>query len=355
VNSVDKCLSLKNLKKEDSMNKLPLFIFVLLMPFSMVYGQTSSDTVDDLKDRFKSEELNVGLLLQSVGVLSLDDDDFNGGRQFELGATRLDIRGELPSNFIYRLQLDFRRSMSVMDARVGYRFSDQFRVVTGMFKPYLSADLDPSPAATDFINRARLVGSMLNSRELGVTALGESEGFNYRLGIYNGNGRQLGNDDNRFLYTARLGYQVNLVDDGTIDFGLNGAVNTSESEQVGNSGLFSAGDRTIYGAFVKYDSDTFFGTVEFLQSGFEVQGLNFDETITGFYATIGNNISDQSQLLARFDHLSFDVTRNDSNRVVLGWNYQATELVSFQLNGLLQFNDGDDNQAGISGNLQFYF
>ncbi|NBC04531.1 MAG: hypothetical protein GVY20_12605, partial [Bacteroidetes bacterium] len=137
------------------MNKLPLFIFVLLLPFSMVYGQTTSDTVDDLKDRFKSEELNVGLLLQSVGVLSLDDDNFNGGRQFELGATRLDIKGQLPNNFSYRLQLDFRRSMSVMDAQVGYRFSDQFRVVTGMFKPYLSADLDPSPASTDFINRAR--------------------------------------------------------------------------------------------------------------------------------------------------------------------------------------------------------
>lgn len=337
------------------MKKLPLFIVVLLMPLSLAYGQTNSDTVDDLKDRLKSEEFNVGLLLQSVGVLSLDDDNFNGGRQFELGATRLDIKGQLPSNFIYRLQLDFRRSMSIMDAQVGYRFSDQFRVVTGMFKPYLSADLDPSPAATDFINRARLVGSMLNSRELGITALGETEGFNYRFGIYNGNGRQPGNNDNNFLYTSRLGYQVNLEDNGTVDFGLNGAVNTSEGESVGNTGLISAGDRTIYGAFVKYDSDTFFGTVEFLQTDFELAGSGLDETITGFYATVGNNISEQTQILARFDHLSYDELGNDSNRVVLGWNYQATRLVSFQVNGLLQFNDGNDNQAGISGNLQFYF
>lgn len=337
------------------MKKLPLIIVVLLMPLSLAYGQTNSDTVDDLKDRFKSEELNVGLLLQSVGVLSLDDDNFNGGRQFELGATRLDIKGQLPSNFIYRLQLDFRRSMSIMDAQVGYRFSDQFRVVTGMFKPYLSADLDPSPAATDFINRARLVGSMLNSRELGVTALGETEGFNYRFGIYNGNGRQPGNNDNNFLYTSRLGYQVNLEDNGTVDFGLNGAINTSEGESVGNTGLISAGDRVIYGAFVKYESDRFFGTVEFLQTDFELAGNGLDETITGFYATVGNNISEQSQLLARVDHLSYDELGNDSNRVVLGWNYQATRLVSFQVNGLLQFNDGDDNQAGISGNMQFYF
>ncbi|MGM0744905.1 MAG: hypothetical protein ACQETF_06340, partial [Bacteroidota bacterium] len=171
----------------------------------------------------------------------------------------------------------------------------------------------------------------------------------------NGNGRQLGNDDNNFLYTARLGYQVNLEDNGTVDFGLNGAVNTSEGESVGNTGLISAGDRTIYGTFVKYDSDTFFGTVEFLQTDFELAGSGLDETITGFYATVGSNISEQSQLLARVDHLSYDELGNDSNRVVLGWNYQTTQLVSFQLNGLLQFNDGVDNQAGISGNLQFHF
>lgn len=338
------------------MKIIPLLIALLLLPLSMAYGQTNSDTIDDLENRLKSEEFNVDFLLQSVGALSLDDDNFNGGRQFGLGATRLDIKGQLPSNFIYRMQLDFRRSMSIMDAQVGYRFSDQFRVVTGMFKPYLSADLDPSPAATDFINRARLVGSMLNSRELGITALGETEGFNYRFGIYNGNGRQLGNDDNNFLYTARLGYQVNLENDSTVDFGLNGAVNTSEGESVGNSGLTSAGDRTIYGVFVKYNSDTIFGTVEFLQTDFELAGSNgLDEIITGFYATVGNNISEQSQLLARWDHLSYDILGNDSNRVVLGWNYQATQLVSFQVNGLLQFNDGVDNQAGISGNLQFYF
>ncbi len=336
------------------MKKLFLLSLLIFVPLTLLQAQTETSIVSDMEDRFKSEEFSVGLLLQSVGVFSLDNDNFNGGRQFELGATRLDIRGELPSNFMYRMQVDFRRNPSILDAQVGYRFSDQFRVVAGAFKPFLSADLDPSPANTDFINRARLVGSMMNSREIGVTALGESEGFNYRFGMYNGNGLQGGND-NRFLYTARLGYTVPLENNGNVNFGLNGAINTSEGEQVGNTGLTSAGDRLTYGAFVKYDSDTFFGTIEFLQTDFELLGSGLDETITGFYATVGNNITDQSQLLARWDHLSYDLTGIDSNRVVLGWNYQATQLVSFQLNGLLQFNDVVDNQAGISGNLQFHF
>lgn len=336
------------------MKKLLLTACWVLLSTALLFGQSESQAVNDLEDRLKSEELNVGLLLQSIGVLSFDDDNFNGGRAFQLGATRLDIRGQLPSNFMYRLQLDFTNSPSVLDAQAGYRFSERFRLIAGANKPFLSADLDPSPANTDFINRARMVGAMLNSREIGLTALGESEGFNYRFGVYNGNGLQAGND-NRFMYTTRLGYGVGLQDGGDLDFGLNGAVNTTEFESVGNTGLVSTGDRILYGAFIKYDSDTFFGTVEFLQTEFEMAGTGLDETITGFYATAGNNMTERSQLLARWDHLSYDITGPSSERVVLGWNYQATELFSFQVNGLLQFNEAIDNQLGVSGKFQFHF
>lgn len=336
------------------MKKLLLTVTAMLLPVTLLFGQTESQVVNDMEDRLKSEELNVGLLLQSIGVFSFENDNFNGGRAFQLGATRLDIQGQFPSNFMYRLQLDFTNSPSVLDAQAGYRFSDRFRVIAGANKPFLSVDLDPSPANTDFINRARLVGAMLNSREIGLTVLGESEGFNYRFGMYNGNGLQGGND-NRFMYTSRLGYEVDMQGGGSVNFGVNGAVNTSELEQVGNTGRVSTGDRLIYGAFVKYDSDTFFGTVEFLQTEFEDTGLGVDETITGFYATVGNNMTERSQLLARWDHLSYDVIGPSSERVLVGWNYQATQLISFQVNGLVQINDAADNQLGVSGNFQFHF
>ncbi|WP_141691504.1 porin [Rhodohalobacter halophilus] len=337
------------------MKYLMVSIIAVFMTFSLAYGQSDSATVNDMKDRLKSEEFNVGLLLQSVGAFSFEDDSFNGGRQFGLGATRLDIKGELPSNFIYRLQLDFRRSPSVMDAQIGYKFSENFRIVTGAFKPFLSADLDPSPAATDFVNRARLVGAMMNSREVGVTFLGESEGFNYRIGIYNGNGRQMSNNDNRFLYTARFGYSADLNEAGGLDFGVNGAINTSEMESVGRTNRISEGDRLIYGAFIKYSGSKFFGTVEFLETRFDDLALGLEETITGFYGTVGVHATEKSDLLLRWDYLSGEVIIPTSDRIVAGWNYQMTELVSFQLNGLYQLNDVIDDQAGISANLQFYF
>ena len=336
------------------MKKLLLIFLITLFSASTGFAQYTPPTDgENWTQRLKTEQLQVGMLLQSVGVFSFQDDNFIGGRRFELGATRLDFRGQLESNFIYRLQLDFRRTPSILDAEVGYRFSEQFRLVAGASKPYLSADLDPSPGNTDFINRARLVGSMMKSREIGLTAMGNSGQFNYRFGLYNGYGLQTAND-NRFMYAARLGYTTE-TDDGTFNFGVNAALNSSINEQVGNTAITSLGDRTLYGGFLKYDSDVWFGTIEFLQSKFERLGFVEEETITGFYTTVGNNLNEKDQILARWDYLSFDLQDNSTNRVVLGWNHQATSIISFQLNLIGQFGENQDDQFGLAGNFQFQF
>lgn len=339
------------------MLKLQRFLLVILIcafAHTVLFSQTSSLQDDgSWKEKLKTDRLQVGLLLQSVGVFSFDDDNFNGGRRFELGATRLDLRGMLDGSFTYRLQVDFRRSPNILDAQLGYRASDQFHLVAGAFKPFLSADLDPSPANTDFIDRARLVGAMMNSREIGLTVLGTSGQLLYRFGMYNGFGLQTAND-NRFLYTTRLGYVAD-IDNGSVEFGFNGAINTSESERVGNTGLTSTGDRMLYGGFIKYDSESLFGTVEFLQTQFERSDNGLDETITGFYATIGYKVTERDELLARWDHLSYDIRDSSSELIVLGWNHQATSLISFQVNLLGLFSNVGDNQFGISGNFQFSF
>lgn len=334
--------------------KILLVGMICILFLSVAFPQgLAAQGEETWREKLKTERLQVGMLLQSVGVFSFQDDTFNGGRRFELGATRLDLRGMLESNFTYRLQVDFRRSPNILDAQVGYRASDLFHLVAGSFKPFLSADLDPSPANTDFIDRARLVGAMMNSREIGLTIIGTSGQLLYRFGMYNGYGLQTAND-NRFFYTARLGYVADL-DNGSVDFSLNGAINTSENERVGNTGLISTGDRILYGGFVKYDSEKLFGTIEFLQTKFERSDIGLDETITGFYATIGYKVSGRDELLARWDHLSFDVRDSSSELIVLGWNHQATRLIGFQVNLLGQLNNGDNDQFGISGNFQFAF
>ncbi|MDZ7758393.1 porin [Rhodohalobacter sp.] len=290
------------------------------------------------------------MLLQSTAAFSFQDDDFNGGREFGIGVPLLDFKGSLQNNFMYRLQLQLTRTPSVIDAFVGYRFSEKFRLIAGEKKPFMVLELDPSPAKTDMINRARLVGAMVNSRETGLTFLGDIDEFYYRAGIYNGTGYSRAND-NRFLYTGRIGYKT-----GDFNIGLNASLNRTRAESVGNTGLVSAGDRSIYGAYFKYSGETFFGTAEFLQSQFDLANTTLEEKITGSYGTVGYHANEENDFLIRWDHLSFDVSGNeDSDRIVLGWNRQLTELVSIQVNGLYQINEVSDNQAGVSGNFQFYF
>ncbi|MDZ7720338.1 MAG: porin [Balneolaceae bacterium] len=308
---------------------------------------------DRMRDHLKSEEFSVGMLLQSIGNFSFTDDDFNGGNLFDIGATRLSFQGTVDNNFIYKMQIDFRRSVSIMDAQVGYAFSDNFRIITGAFKPFLSIDLDPNPGITDFINRARHVGAMMNSREIGITALGESGNLNYRVGMYNGNGLNRTNDGG-FLYTARLGYLF-PSDNSDFEIGLNTAVNQTEMERVGNSGLISTGDRILYGFFTQYDSESLFGTFEFLQTQFDTPQPNTEETITGFFATLGTHLSDKTDLLARWDHLEYDELDRKSELLTFGLNHQATQLVSFQVNLLTLIPEAGDTQVGLSGNFQFQF
>jgi len=336
------------------MKKLILTLILLLLSSGILFAQQQEPLADKLTDMLKSDVFRVGILLQSEGYFSFEDDNFNGGRQFDIGATRLDFRGTIDNSFTYRLQLDFRRQTSVMDAQVGYLFNKNHRMVAGSFKPFLSRDLDPSPGNTDFMDRARLVGVMMNSREIGLTFLGEPGDFNYRLGIYNGTGMTRQND-NRFMYTARLGYRFDLEDD-VLELGFNGALNQTQNVQVGNTGLTSEGDRTILGGFVEYTGSTLFGTFELLTTRFDASELSGnEETILGYYITLGAHISDKNELLTRWDYIEYDITNRTSTLISLGWNHQATRLISFQVNGLALLNKDMDEQFGISGGFQFQF
>jgi len=214
----------------------------------------------------------------------------------------------------------------------------------------LSIDLDLSPGNTDFMNRARQVGAMMNSREIGITALGNHGGFNYRLGIYNGTGLSRQND-NRFMYTSRLAYSF---ESGSSSFtlGFNGMLNQTRLANVGNTGLRTVDDRLLYGGFVKFDSDIIFVNAEFLQTKFDaVELAGAEETITGFFGTIGAKLNPKNELVVRWDHLDFDLTGDRPDLFTIGWNHQATRLVSFAVNMLI---DTDDN-FGASALMQFQF
>ncbi|TVQ65991.1 MAG: hypothetical protein EA363_13380 [Balneolaceae bacterium] len=355
---------------------VPIFVLALCHAPALGAGEEgavrSEPLAEQLRERFKTESFSLGILLQTQGAFSFEDTDFNGGRAWDLGSTRIDFRGTVDRNFTYRVRVYFLSQQQSIDARVGYRFSDNLQVVAGAFKPYLSRELDPSPANLDFVRRARLVGAMMNTLEIGASVIGEAGPLQYRFGMYNGSGVAgvtaiAEQNDNRFLYTGRLALVVEPSGGHELELGLNGAYNGSRDEDVGNTGLTSKGGRVLYGGYASYDGSVFFGTAEFMQSRFDVAGTGNgvedglavaagpEETITGMYATAGVRVAERHAVLVRWDYLGFDLRGDTSDRILLGWNYDPTSLVSFRVNALADFSDHAGTQFGLSGVFQYHF
>jgi len=341
------------------MRNLLLLTVFIFMSASAAFSQSGEPRTDEMNDLLKSDPFNVGILLQSTANYSFKDDGFNSGRNFGLGVGRLSFTGDLDNNFNYRFQMDFLNQPSILDLALGYQFTEQFQLVAGAQKPDIGLDLQPSPGDTDFINRARLIGNMLNSREIGVSAQGQVDNLDYNISIFNGVGLNTNNDD-RFMYLAKIGYNIDLDGGQTLYVGGNGFLNTTQNEPVGNTGFTSTGDRITYGIFADYDSNSWFAAAELLMTNFEtnIAGTLFDETITGFYTTIGHKLDESNELLGRWEHQSFSEFDNALGRpfnlFTFGWNHQATSLISFQINALAEFSD-DDESFGLSGNFQFQF
>ncbi|AXJ00724.1 Phosphate-selective porin O and P [Cyclonatronum proteinivorum] len=344
---------------------LPLIFLLVLFCFADEAAAMPSESdgpgeeplAEELRARFKGESFSLGILLQTQGFFSFRDNDFIGGRSWDLGSTRIDFRGTVDRNFTYRVRVYYLSQQQSIDARVGYWFNADTEIVAGAFKPFLSRELDPSPGRTDFVRRARFVGAMMNSLEVGTSLLGKTGPLNYRFGIYNGTGVQgmRGNTDNRFLYTGRVFGSV-PVNGHSLIMGLSAALNQSPDARVGNSGLTSKGDRYFYGGYLDYRADTFFVSTEWVQTFFDaVEYGNNRETITGFHATAGFRVGPRHELLARYDYLDFRLIPDARDRFLAGLNYYPSSLITFRLNAIVEPDRRAGTQTGVAAVFQYMF
>lgn len=333
-------------------------ILLLTLLFETAAGQTEQEDTplkDELRSLIKNESFNVSGLVQAVGRLSMKDDTYNGGRTFQAGNARLSVAGILDGDFNYRIQFNLANEPNLLDAYVGYRYNNRFQFRVGAQKPMTGADLFPSPGETDFIDRARLVGAMLKSRELGISFFGDRNGLSYNLGIYNGSGLSA-NPDNKFYFTGLLRYVTELSDEGELQVGINGAFGESQNTFLGASNLRLSGNRYLYGVFSRYEDSRLILAGEIL--GADVDVVNYitdNEQVFGSYLTVGMKPLDNLTLLARWDHLSFNQADQYSNQFILGIAHTLTEMVSLQyeVSGVIDQNRNE--QLGISAQLQVMF
>lgn len=334
--------------------KWGFLLFFLVSAAINVQAQNES-LADQIKSLLHHDVCTVNALVQTGMRFSLADDDFQGGRTFEAGNARISVSGILDGGFYYRLYFNVLRQPSILDAFIGYEYSEALRVTAGAMKPKQSLDYIPDPGSTDFIDRTVISSLLVQSREIGVALDGQYQGLFYYTGLFNGN-KMLTNNNNAFYGIGRLGYTLDDPLPGRLEFALQGSHGKSDGVVSGSTGPVLRGKRTIYGADIRWETDATLLAGEYLEGKLETEN-NPEEalTISGYYVTAGYRVAEKSMLLLRMQAWDAGHTDMSNTQYTIGINHTFTSNVSAQFNIDVYQPGSGDRQSGVSGLLQVQF
>jgi hypothetical protein len=271
------------------------------------------------------------------------------------------LHGQLDGGFGYWLQTNFSNSPAILDAMMSYRASPLFAFDAGQFKTPFSYEFLTLASSIDFVNRAQVVTALAPGRQLGLQARFDdrSRTIGARAGIFNGNGtRPNGNDNNNFLYAARITVTPHLGTDGT-DHSLVVGVNAAHSEDDGSTigGGFVTdfvGARTHLGGDVRLELGRWLFSGEVLYAELRPT-IGADRSPWGFHATAGFASGRKTQVLVRFDGFEADDGGERADVIVLGFNAWPTSVTEFQVNYSIDTRDAAFDHHQLLVNFQFGF
>ena len=319
---------------------LTLMCLLLLTPVLTATSQTSDPdepAFARLTEGIKSDEFSVGVVVQAVGDLIWDREGLPGNNGFSISTARLSVRGDLDFGLSYFMQTDFSSSPALLDARLSYQIAEHLSLDVGLFKAPFSAEfLIPAPSI-DFVNRSQVVSTIAPGRQLGVGLRGgTSDGmFGYHLGVFNGNGRSLGgNDNDRLMYVGRVFTRPN-VSEGVLEVGVNVAFS---EDDIGGF----AGDRLLFGGDARWMKDRWLVSGEAIYADIDPVVGDSRQPL-GYQATIGYMLDPgRHQVLGRWDSLDLDTPLGSTEFIVLGYNFWPSQAFELQLNYLIPVHDGSD-------------
>jgi hypothetical protein len=146
---------------------IPILLGMAILPGAVSGQETGEPIYDELVALVTQDALTIGTLFQAVVDPSIDSDDAQSAN-ISVAAARLLMGGVLDNGFRYFLQTNFAASPSVLDARVGWVYDDQFGVWAGRFKTPFNQELLDYAGSIDFVNRSRVVSQLGTNRQYGV-------------------------------------------------------------------------------------------------------------------------------------------------------------------------------------------
>ncbi len=308
-----------------------------------------------IQSRVQHEAFTINALLQSGFRYSIANDNFQGGRTFEAANARLSFSGRLDGKFYYRLFFNMVKEPNLLDAFIGYRLSDALRISAGAMKPRQTRDYIPDPGSTDFIDRTQITGLLVQSRELGISAVGDVNGFYYYSGLFNGN-KMSSNNNNKFYGIGRLQYTFKNIFPGTLQLAVQSSYGDSPNVRSGSFGPMLRGERTIYGGDMQLETGRLLLAAEYLAGRVEIVDIiDKKEEISGYYVTAGYQVHSETMILGRWQSWGYKEMNYRDNQFTLGINHNFTSITSFRFNFDSYFPEHGDKQHGLSLLLQMQF
>ena len=311
---------------------------------------------------------------------------------------RLSVDGKLSNTVSYKIQGDFTRSPMLVDAYVKYKPCREFAIQLGQFKTPFTLESPINPVNLEIFDYGESVQQLVGykdvcgvgalGRDLGIMATGSlfpvmgEEGYmysivDYSIGVFNGNGANNLDNNNRKDIVGRLEVHPGMKDltlSGSYYYGL--YRNTTVEDQIEANGVaigktvFPNGVRNRWTAGAQYNDGKLVIRGEYIsgQTGCRIGGLDehanpaiFEDILNskGYYAVAGYNFAlgkDKSQKLMpvlRYEH--FGQAMEGTNWYTVGINYWPLKSLNFKFDYSLMMTGSDIDGHRVVGILSYKF
>lgn len=315
---------------------------------------------------------------------------------------RLSVDGNLSKTVSYKIQGDFSRSPMLVDAFIKYKPCREFAIQVGQFKTPFTLESPINPVNLEIFDYGESVQQLVGykdvcgvgalGRDLGIMATGSlfpvegEEGYkysivDYSIGVFNGNGANQLDNNNRKDLVGRLEVHPGLKAltlSGSYYYGM--YRNTTVEDEIAANGVargktvFPNGVRNRWAAGIQYNDDKLVLRGEYIsgQTDCKIGGLDehgdaliLDQILNskGYYAVAGYNFAigkDKSQRLMpvlRYEH--FDQVNSalleNTNWYTVGINYWPIKSLNFKLDYSLIQKESGSNSHRVVGILSYKF
>ena len=320
-----------------------------------------SNTAEKPEPKSGFEWPKISGFVQAFYTANMDDQGNLLDNEFKIRRARLSIDGKFGERFSYKLQGDFSGTPALVDAYLKFKACDAFSIQIGQFKTPFSLESPLNPvnleiydygeAITKLVGYKDVCGVGKLGRDLGVMASGslfavKKEGktlyhvVDYSIGVFNGNGANFADNNNRKDIVGRLNIHPGLKDLTLSGSYYNGKYSTD---------VVDRGTRNRWAVGAQYDNGSLIVRAEYISgvTGYNTVAdtnniiLSEDRFLSsGYYAVAGYNFklgkekSQQLMPVLRYEHFTRDVSlaKSGTTFYTAGVSYWPIKYVNIKLN-----------------------